>query len=51
LRGNSAIVDVPFEKGNIIIIGFPAQYRGQSHGSFRYLFNSIFYGAAEPGEI
>jgi len=51
LRGNSAIVDVSFEKGNIILIGFPAQYRGQSHGSFRYLFNSIFYGAAEPGEI
>jgi hypothetical protein len=48
LINQSALVDVPFEKGRVILIGFPAQYRGQSHGSFGYLFNSIFYGAAEP---
>ncbi len=47
LRNQSALVDVPFEKGRVILIGFPAQYRSQSHGSFRYLFNAIFYGAAE----
>ena len=44
LVNQSAIVDVPFGKGKVILIGFPAQYRSQSHGSFRYLFNSIFYG-------
>lgn len=51
LVNRSAIVDVPFEKGRIILIGFPAQYRSQSHGSFRYLFNAIFYGAASPEGI
>lgn len=47
----SAIVDVPFGKGKIILIGFPAQYRGQTHGTFRYLFNAIYYGAAEMGML
>ncbi|MCU0644659.1 MAG: hypothetical protein MUC94_10395, partial [bacterium] len=47
LFNKSAIVDVPYGKGKIIMIGFPAQYRGQSHGTFRYLFNAIYYGAAK----
>ncbi len=46
LVNRSALLDVPFGKGRVILIGFPAQYRSQSHGSFRYLFNAIFYGAA-----
>ncbi|MBN2088005.1 hypothetical protein JW964_00240, partial [candidate division KSB1 bacterium] len=51
LSNKSAIVDVPFGKGKIILIGFPAQYRGQSHGTFRYLSNAIYYGAAKLGLI
>ena len=43
-----ALADVPFGRGRVILIGFPAQYRSQSHGSFRYLFNAVFYGAASP---
>jgi hypothetical protein len=46
LVNRSALLDVPFGEGRVILIGFPAQYRSQSHGSFRYLFNAIFYGAA-----
>ena len=46
LFNKSAIVDVPYGQGKIILIGFPAQYRAQSQGSFRYVFNAIFYGAA-----
>lgn len=46
LFNRGAIADVPFGKGKIILIGFPVQYRAQSHGTFRFLFNSIFYGPA-----
>jgi len=46
LTGRSALVDVPYGKGRVILIGFPAQYRSQAHGSFRYLFNAILYGAS-----
>ena len=48
LINQSALVDIPYGKGKVILIGFPAQYRAQSHSSFRYLFNSIFYGASDP---
>lgn len=47
LYNRSAIVDVPLGEGKVILIGFPAQYRAQSHHTFRYLFNAIFYGPAE----
>lgn len=47
LHNHSAIVDVEFGKGKIILIGFPTQYRAQSQGQFRYLFNSIYYGPAK----
>ncbi len=46
LTNQNAVVDIPFEQGKVILIGFPALYRSQSHGSFRYLFNAIYYGAA-----
>ncbi|MCJ7679495.1 MAG: hypothetical protein MUP70_02110, partial [Candidatus Aminicenantes bacterium] len=46
LSGRSAIVDVPYKKGRIILIGFPVLYRGQSHGTYRYLFNAVYYGAS-----
>ena len=47
LFNKAAIVDVQFGKGKIILIGFPALYRAQSHNTFRFLFNSIYYGAAK----
>ena len=51
LFNKSAIVEVQFGKGKIILIGFPTLYRGQSHNTFRFLFNSIYYGAAELKKI
>jgi hypothetical protein len=42
----SAVVDVPYGDGKVILIGFPAVYRGQSHATFRYLFNAIYYGVS-----
>jgi hypothetical protein len=51
LYDQSAIVDVQYGKGKIILIGFPVLYRGQAHATFKYLFNSIYYGVAQLSEI
>jgi hypothetical protein len=42
----SAILDVPLGKGRVILLGFPVTYRAMPYGTFKLLFNSIFYGAA-----
>lgn len=46
LYDKSALVDVPYGKGKIILIGFPVLYRGQAHATFKYLFNSIYYAGS-----
>ncbi|HDP97987.1 MAG TPA: hypothetical protein ENN22_02250, partial [bacterium] len=47
----SALVEVPYGSGRIIMIGFPALYRGQAHATFKFLFNAIFYGAAKKKQL
>ncbi len=45
LRNKAAAVEVSEGKGRFILLGFRVQHRGQTVGTFKLLFNSIFYGA------
>jgi len=47
IKGKPAIVEVPYEKGRIILLGFPVQRRAQPHATFKLLFNSLYYAAME----
>ena len=46
LSKKPAVVEFNIEKGKVIVIAFPAQHRAQTHGTFKFLFNAIYYGAA-----
>jgi len=46
IQQKSAIVEIPYRKGKIILLGFPVQFRAQSYGTFKLLFNSLFYAGA-----
>ena len=46
LQNTVAAADVPLGKGRVILLGFGVEQRGQSHGTFKLLFNSLYYGAA-----
>jgi hypothetical protein len=44
MQGLAAALDVKHEKGHVILIAFQPQWRGQSTGTFRVVFNSALFG-------
>ena len=46
LRGDAAVIEAPSGRGRVILHMFQVQHRRQTWGTFRHLFNSIFYGPA-----
>jgi hypothetical protein len=48
MQGNAAAVDVKRGLGHVILIAFQPQWRGQPTGTFRVVFNSLFYGGGAP---
>ena len=46
IRQKGALWDIKLGKGHVILFGFKPQHRAQSHGTFKLLFNAIFYSVA-----
>jgi len=43
LSRKAAVVDVKSGLGHIALVGFRAQHRAQSHGTYKFVLNAIFY--------
>ncbi len=39
----AAVVDTQYKKGHIVLIGISCQHRAQSHGTYKFLLNSLLY--------
>lgn len=43
IRGFAAALDVRHDRGHVVLLAFQPQWRGQPHGTFRTVFNSLFF--------
>jgi hypothetical protein len=49
IAGKSALLDVGYGKGRLVLVGFGPQNRAETHGTFKVLFNAIYLpGSAAP---
>jgi hypothetical protein len=46
IAGRAAVLTVPLGKGQVVLLGFRTQHRGQPHATFKLLFNALYLGAS-----
>ena len=42
IEGKAAAVELAYGQGRILLFGFKPQFRGQSHATYKYLFNELY---------
>jgi hypothetical protein len=47
LEGGTAAIEATLGKGKVFLLGPEITFRAQPHGTFKFLFNGIFYGTAQ----
>jgi hypothetical protein len=48
LDSGVAVLEAAVGKGRVFLFGPEITFRGQPHGTFKFLFNGIYYGSATP---
>jgi len=43
LQGKVAALAAEYGKGRIVLLGFKPQWRGQSHGAYKFFFNAFYF--------
>jgi len=51
LRRGIQVIEAPMGKGKVFLCAPEILFRGQPHGTFKLLFNGIYYGSAEPSTL
>lgn len=44
----AAVVEAAVGKGRVVLLGFRSEHRGQTHGTYKLLFNSLLLSSSEP---
>jgi glutamine amidotransferase-like uncharacterized protein len=48
LARRAAAVATTYGKGKIVLLGFRPQHRAQTHGTFPFIFNALYWSTAKP---
>jgi hypothetical protein len=51
LENGVAVVDATLGRGRVLLFGPEINFRAQSHGTFKFLFNGVYYGKAMPARL
>jgi hypothetical protein len=51
LEGGVAAAAAEVGQGKLYLFGPEITFRAQPHGTFRFLFNGIYFGSAEPTSL
>ena len=46
-----AAAEAPMGEGKVFLLGVEAAFRGQPHGTYKLLFNSIYAGSARSAVL
>lgn len=46
LKGGAAAIEAPVGEGKLVLFGPEVTFRAQPHGTFKLLFNALYYGSA-----
>ena len=51
IQGKAAALEVQYGNGRIYLFGFRPQWRGQSHGTYKFIFDALYesQGLSKPG--
>ena len=47
IAGRAAVVEAAVGKGRVVLLGFRSEHRGQTHGTYKLLFNSLLLATSE----
>ena len=51
LNGGTAIAEATVGEGKVVLLGPEVAFRAQPHGTYKFLFNGLYYGSAKPAEL
>jgi hypothetical protein len=51
LDGGTAVAETTVGEGKVVLLGPEVNFRDQSHGTYKLLFNSLYYGSAKAAQL
>ncbi len=51
LDGGTAIAEASMGEGKVVLLGPEVNFRDQPHGTFKLLFNGLYYGSAKAATV